>query len=126
MKQTKSDKSADGNIIGIDIAAMLVNEPRRAIAFYRDVLGITPTKEQERGAEFTLRDGSTFGVWRDDVKTSGAVMMFAVEDVHAAVDRIRKNGATLTDPIETPVCFMSFGEDPDGNSFVIHQRKIRD
>jgi predicted enzyme related to lactoylglutathione lyase len=52
--------------------------------------------------------------------------MFAVGDIHAAVAQFRAHGATLPDPIETPVCFLSPGKDPDGNLFVIHQRKFVD
>jgi predicted enzyme related to lactoylglutathione lyase len=124
MSQSSPTKTAEGTIVGLDLAAVLVSDPKRAIAFYRDVLGITPTAVQERGAEFTLRDGTTFGVWRGDDKKVGAVMFFAVDDIHAALARMRKNGATLTEPMESPVCHMAFGEDPDGNGFVIHQRKV--
>ena len=47
-------------IMGVDLFAYLVGDPARAIAFYRDVLGMTPTDvdDQGRGAEFTLPDGS--------------------------------------------------------------------
>ena len=57
-------------IKGMDIAAYLVRDPQAATAFYRDVLGMVPTAidEEGRGTEFTLPDGSTFGVgtgrWR--------------------------------------------------------------
>jgi predicted enzyme related to lactoylglutathione lyase len=126
MSHSNAANLVKGTIVGIDLAAMLVSDPQRSIAFYRDVLGMTPTAEQARGAEFTLPDGTTFGVWRDENATSGSVMMFAVDDIDAAVARFRKNGATLTDPVETLVCHMAFGKDPDGNGFVIHKRKVRD
>jgi predicted enzyme related to lactoylglutathione lyase len=89
----------------------------RSIAFYRDVLGMTPTQvdDEGRGAEFTLGDGLTFGVWNpegmeDAPGTSGG--MFAVGDARAAVARIRERGGNVSDPMETPVCFMAFGKDP--------------
>jgi predicted enzyme related to lactoylglutathione lyase len=79
-----------------------------------------------RGAEFELADGTTFGVWQpDDAPAAGFGALFAVTDVNAAVARFRFQGATLSDPFETPVCFLSFGKDPDGNEFGIHQRKSR-
>jgi predicted enzyme related to lactoylglutathione lyase len=115
---------------GVDLFGFMVADPSRSIAFYRDVLGIAPTMldEQGRGAEFTLSDGTTFGVWdgKDFGKTSGGCAMFAVDDLDAAVALFRERGAKLSDPTETPVCFMSFGEDPDGNAVVIHKRKIKD
>jgi predicted enzyme related to lactoylglutathione lyase len=121
--EQKVDKAA---ITGLDLSAYLVSDPARAIAFYRDVLGLQPTEvdEQGRGAEFTLADGQTFGVWKpDNGPTSGGVVMFAVADCQAAVARIRANGGTVGDPQETPVCHMAFGNDPDGNGFIIHQSK---
>ena len=111
---------------GMDIIAYLTDDPQRSIAFYRDVLGIVPTDidEKGRGAEFTLSDGSTFGVWNpDEGPKQGATIMFAVDDIHAALGLFRSRGAQLSDPEETPVCFMAFGADPDGNGFIIHQRK---
>jgi predicted enzyme related to lactoylglutathione lyase len=115
-------------INGIDIAAYLVRDPQKAIAFYRDVLGMTPTAvdDEGRGAEFTLADGSTFGVWKPEEGGSGGAIMFAVEDAKAAVELYRGRGLELSDVMESPVCFMSFGQDPEGNSIIIHQRKVRD
>ncbi len=113
-------------IKGIHLSACLVSDPQRSIAFYRDVLGMTPTEidDQGRGAEFTLADGSTFGVWNNgDGPPSGAAFMFAVDDAKAAVDELRSRGVGLSDVMESPVCFMAFGQDPDGNGFIIHQRK---
>jgi predicted enzyme related to lactoylglutathione lyase len=125
--------SANGNatksaIAGIDLSAYLVRDPQAAIAFYRDVLGMTPTNIDDggRGAEFTLADGSTFGVWRMDDGSTGGAIMFAVADVRAAVESYRARGLELSDVMETPVCLMAFGKDPEGNSIIIHQRTVRD
>jgi predicted enzyme related to lactoylglutathione lyase len=105
----------------------MVGDAATAIAFYRDVLGMNPTVENAQGAEFTLGDGSTFGVYQpEDTSFKGGSVMFAVEDARSAVERFRERGAKLSDPMETPVCFMSFGEDPEGNGFCIHQRKVKD
>lgn len=115
-------------IKGMDIAAYLVRDPQKAIAFYRDVLGMTPTMvdEQGRGAEFTLADGSTFGVWKPEDGETGGAIMFAVEDAKRAVEHYRARGLQLSDVMESPVCLMAFGQDPEGNSIIIHQRKVRD
>ena len=112
-------------ITGVDIFGPATRDAARLVSFYRDVLGMKPTYANERGAEFELADGTTFGVWQPDVPktTAGYGALFAVEDIHDAVATFRANGATLGDPFETPVCFMSFGTDPDGNEFGIHQRK---
>jgi predicted enzyme related to lactoylglutathione lyase len=115
-------------IIGVDIFGPATTDAKRLVAFYRDVLGMTPTgiDENGSGAEFELADGATFGVYQPpESQTSGGgyAALFAVEDVNAAVALFRSRGAKLGDPFETPVCFMSLGTDPDGNEFGIHQRK---
>jgi catechol 2,3-dioxygenase-like lactoylglutathione lyase family enzyme len=106
-------------IKGIDIAAYLVRDPQAQIAFYRDVLGMKPTEidDQGRGAEFTLADGSTFG------EETGGAVMFAVDDAKAAVEHYRARGLQLSDVVESPVCYMAFAADPEGNGIIIHQRK---
>jgi predicted enzyme related to lactoylglutathione lyase len=115
-------------INGMDISAYLVKDPQRAIEFYRDVMGMTPTAidDQGRGAEFTLSDGSTFGVWKPEDGATGPAIMFAVDDAKAAVEHYRSRGLQLSDVMESPVCFMAFGADPEGNAIIIHQRKVRD
>jgi predicted enzyme related to lactoylglutathione lyase len=112
-------------IKGIDISAYLVRDPLAQIAFYRDVLGMKPTEvdSEGRGAEFTLADGSTFGVWKPEEGGSGGAIMFAVDDAKAAVEHYRARGLQLSDVRESPVCLMAFGADPEGNSIIIHQRK---
>lgn len=93
-------------INGIDIAAYLVKDPQAAIAFYRDVLGMTPTEidDEGRGAEFTLADGSTFGVWKPEGGETGGAIMFAVSDAKDAVEHYRARGLKLSDVMESPVC----------------------
>jgi catechol 2,3-dioxygenase-like lactoylglutathione lyase family enzyme len=115
-------------ITGIDIAAYLVRDPARAIAFYRDVLGMAPTMidDEGRGAEFTLSDGSTFGVWKPEEGASGGAIMFAFDDARAAVEHYRGRGLQLSDVQESPACSMAFARDPEGNVIIIHQRKVRD
>jgi predicted enzyme related to lactoylglutathione lyase len=113
-------------IKGIDLAGYLVEDPQRAIAFYRDVLGMTPTDVDAdgRGAEFELADGSTFGVWRTPDARQAGFVMFAVDDANAKVAELRAKGVPMSDIMETPVCHMAFGPDPEGTAIIIHQRKV--
>jgi predicted enzyme related to lactoylglutathione lyase len=112
---------------GIDLSGFLVADPQAETTFYRDILGFEATSidEQGRGAEFSFADGSSFGVWRTPEGTKGGFTMFAVDDAKAKVDEMRARGVTLEDVMETPVCLMSFCEDPDGHAVIIHQRKTR-
>jgi predicted enzyme related to lactoylglutathione lyase len=117
MTASAQPHTSAGPIVGVDLLAYFTRDPQQSIAFYRDVLGMTPTEidEKGRGAEFTLSDGSTFGVWQpDDGSTSGAAVMFAVKDIAEALPRLRERGAAFSEAEETPVCFMAFGRDlPD-------------
>jgi len=112
-------------ITGVDLFEFTVRDAAKIVASYRDVLGLKPDESSDQGAEFTLADGSTFGVWQPDdgEYPMGGHVMFAVPDVKKAVAHFRARGATLSDVVESGVCFMAFGTDPEGNSFVIHQRK---
>ena len=115
-------------ITGVDLFEFSVRDKAKTVAFYRDVLGLNPTDEDEHGAEFTFGDGTTFGIWQPDSDDYplGAGIMFAVADINKAVEHFRARGAGLGEIMESRVCFMSFGRDPDGNRFVIHQRKVHD
>lgn len=124
METSKVTTSAE-EIKGFDLIGLTTRDGKRSVAFYRDVLGMKPSTEDETSAEFELADGATFGIWQPEEGqwSTGMGVMFSVSDIHAAVEAMRKRGAELSDPMETPVCFMSFGKDPDGNAFVVHQRK---
>ncbi len=116
------------SINGIDITTYFTRDPKASIAFYRDVLGMKPTWiDENAGAEFTFEDGTTFGVWKPE-ETDGATIpgggfMVAVDDPEAKVAELRSRGVQVTDVDETPVCFMAFAKDPDGNTVIIHKRK---
>ena len=111
-------------IKGIDVTTYLVKEPKRAIAFWRDVMGLPATYVSDQGAEFELADGTTFGLWRMDDGTwhPGHGVMFHVDDVQAAADHYRSRGAQILEHIEVETqCSMAFGEDTEGNHFILHQ-----
>ena len=115
-------------ITGIDIHTYLVHDPARAIAFWHDVMGLRLTLiYEDRGGEFELPDGSMFGLWKmeDDSWQRGDGIMFAVPDIHAAVDYYRAKGVAIAHLEEFPLCWMAFAEDSEGNGFILHQRKAR-
>jgi predicted enzyme related to lactoylglutathione lyase len=111
-------------IKGIDVTTYLVKEPKRAIEFWRDVMGLPATYVSDQGAEFELADGTTFGLWRMDDGSwhPGHGVMFHVDDVRAAADHFRSRGAQILEHIEVnSECTMAFGEDTEGNHFILHQ-----
>jgi catechol 2,3-dioxygenase-like lactoylglutathione lyase family enzyme len=112
-------------ITGIDVFGFRVDDAAKSIAFYRDILGMVPTHlySEERGAEFTLADGSTFSVIHLAGAPPGGGVLLAVDDIHTAVTEYRAKGLEVGDVNETPVCFMAPTQDPEGNHVILHQRK---
>jgi predicted enzyme related to lactoylglutathione lyase len=114
-------------VTGIDATYYLVKDLARATAFYKDVLGLTPTLEMpDFITEFTFLTGETFGLYKSGEFLPSGGVMFAVGDAKATVDKLKANGVKFGDGGEltdTPVCYMAFAEDSEGNNFILHQRK---
>ena len=107
----------------------MVKDAPRAIAFYRDVLGLEPALvySGDRGAEYELADGTTFGLWGGGeavmpFQPSNGIL-FAVTDFDAAVAELEARGIPLLMRFETPVCFMAAIADTEGNTIMLHKRK---
>lgn len=108
----------------------MVKNASRAIEFYRNVLGLEPARvyPEDRGAEYELPDGTTFGLWGG----AGDVMpfqpsngiLFAVEDLDGAAARLRERGIPIVKEIDTPVCSMAMIMDTEGNMVTLHRRKV--
>jgi predicted enzyme related to lactoylglutathione lyase len=129
-------KAATPRVKGVDAIYYRVHDLERATAFYNELLGMEPTGPMPGfGMEYTLPNGESFGIikipetmtaeygayWR-----GGSGVMFAVDDIAAAAAAAKARGVKLHDDgkiAETRVCYMVFGEDPEGNSFILHQRK---
>ena len=100
-------------ITGLDLSGYMVKDARRAIAFYRDVLGLEPAMlyPDDRGAEYELPDGSTFGLFGGGGKVMpfqpGNGILFAVDDLDAAVSAIEARGIAIQMRHETPTCMSS-------------------
>ena len=118
-------------ITGMDLSGYMVKNASRAIEFYRDVLGLEPVTVYpgNRGAEYELADGTTFGLWGGE----GNVMpfqpsngiLFAVDDLDAAVTAMKARGIPILMEHETPNCFMAMIHDTEGNCVFLHKRKAR-
>ena len=112
----------------IDAHYYLAKDLDRAIAFYRDVIGLEVAREFPGGTvEFDLADGNTFGISMlpEGMWYPGGGVMFAVDDMDAAVARLREEGITFfTDgAMESPVCHVAWCQDTEGNNFALHVRK---
>jgi predicted enzyme related to lactoylglutathione lyase len=105
-----------------------VSDVPRAVAFYRDALGLTPTAvAMDYWVEFAVGDG-TFGVGNfEQVGTAGSAQSLSLEysDISALRAHLTSHGFESSEPHETPVCFISVVKDPDGNQIWLHQSKPR-
>jgi predicted enzyme related to lactoylglutathione lyase len=113
---------------GIDAIYFPVKDVQRAIAFYRDLVGVEPSAvSEEYGAEYDLPEGAGWGFGPSrlfDGSTNPATVFFAVPDLQAAIDAVRaKGGYEITDVFDTPVCTMAFVNDAEGNKLCLHKRK---
>ncbi len=116
-------------IAGIDLSGYMVNDAQRAIGFYRDVLGLEPSRvyPENRGAEYELPDGTVFGLWGGGGKVMpfqpSNGILFAVGDFAGAVATLKARGIPIVREIETPNCRMAMIEDTEGNLITLHERK---
>lgn len=115
-------------ISGLDLSAYMVKDTPRAIAFYRDVFGLEPTKvySDDDGAEYEFADGTTFGLWTGDgvmpFQTSVGIL-FAVDDLAATLEAVRTHGVAVLGEYDTPLCTMAVIHDTEGNTVTLHYRK---
>jgi predicted enzyme related to lactoylglutathione lyase len=112
-------------VTGIDVHVYNVKDFERALKFYTGLIGTPSTTMAGTWAEFDLADGSSFAIGKHEnfPWQPGYTVMFAVPDVPAAVALVNSLGGKAGEPDESPVCFMSFGEDTEGNQIVLHRRK---
>ena len=107
--------------------AYSVRDVPRAIAFYRDTVGLRPgasfgdhwAEFDVGSATFGIGDGTPLGIQPG----SSFAATFEVDDVRAEQQRLKSAGVPVTDINESPVCWSCFVTDPEGNRFGLHQRK---
>jgi predicted enzyme related to lactoylglutathione lyase len=112
-------------IKGVDFVLYNVSDYKRAVAFYRDVLGLKLVDEY-RGyfGEFAVGKVTLAICAGESVSKGGAMVALAVDDVNKAVEYLKsKKVKVIEKPHETEVCFMATIADPDGNEIKLHQRK---
>lgn len=103
-----------------------VTDVPRAVAFYRDTLGLRPSgNEASYWVEFEIA-GGTFGIGNfEQVGEPGSAQSLALEvsDLVAFRAMLDERGVMSREPFETPICWISGVMDPDGNRVWLHQSK---
>ncbi len=112
-------------ISGITATYYGVEDLARATAFYTELLGTPPTAAMPGAfSEWVFADDTAFGLYNSGSFRPSDGVMFVVNDVRAAVAELKARGVAMSDHVEeTPVCWMGFGTDSEGNGFILHTHK---
>lgn len=108
-----------------------VEKMDRAVSFYKDNFGLSPSKISANGAwvEYDLPEGGCFAitVLAEGVKPSanaGGSIAFEVNDLDALVKQLKSNNIKFKlDIFPSPVCRMAVILDSEGNAVTLHQLK---
>lgn len=116
------------NVTGIDATYYVVADVDSTTKFYAQLLGSEPDMRQGPVSEWSFPDGTSFGLYQSEQaeKGSNGSAIFAVADVATAVADAKGKGVHFHQDGEitdTPFCHMAFGEDNEGNQFILHHRK---
>ena len=115
-------------ITGIDASYYLTKDLGAATKFYSSLFGTEPSMHvPDTVSEWTFKNGETFGLYqpsdKNDWHPSGGIL-FNVNDFKAGIEAAKALGAKFEEhEEETPMCFMAFGADPEGNNFILHKPK---
>jgi predicted enzyme related to lactoylglutathione lyase len=105
--------------------AYSVTDVPRAVAFYRDLIGLKPTSVAgEHWVEFEVGN-TTFGIGHGAgigiLPGSQFSATFEVDDLAAMRARLVAGGVQVSEMMHGPKCQSCFVTDPDGNRFALHQ-----
>jgi lactoylglutathione lyase len=120
----------------LDYVILYVADLRRALAFYRTVLGTEGEVRSDTYAEiklpnaklgFYLRDALPDLIGRPGGPGPDAEVLFVVDDVDAEADRLRSEGISiLSGPVDRPWGHRTLHvEDPDGHVIELAQEAVR-
>jgi catechol 2,3-dioxygenase-like lactoylglutathione lyase family enzyme len=109
----------------VDFVSVPTRDASRAIAWYREVLGLPESEFTEGELE---APNVTFSFWepeRDNLPfvANEAGVALRVPDVAAACAELEAKGVEfLADTWDSGVCHFAAFRDPDGNTLILHRR----
>jgi catechol 2,3-dioxygenase-like lactoylglutathione lyase family enzyme len=108
----------------MDFVSIPTQDVARAVAWYRDVLGLVESDYTEGEVE---TPNVTLSFWRPEDDSlpfapNESGIALRVENVEAAVEEVRAAGAEVMGIEDSGVCHMGFVKDPDGNVVILHRR----
>lgn len=122
-------------ITGIQDVYYNVADMKRAVAFYRDVLGSAPAYESTHWTSFRVGSGTFALHWTEGSPVppvprdphgphAGATVTLRVEDCHKAFEALKRRGVKFLSGVEEqPWGDLATFEDPDGNVLKLMQPK---
>jgi catechol 2,3-dioxygenase-like lactoylglutathione lyase family enzyme len=108
----------------VDFVSVPTRDSERALAWYRDVLGLSASEFSEGEIEtpnVTLSFWSPEDQGEEFMPNENGIAL-RVADVEAAVEEARVSGAEVIGIQDSGVCHMGFVKDPDGNVIILHRR----
>ena len=108
----------------VDFVSVPTRDIARAVAWYRDVLGL-PESEFTEGEIET--PNVTLSFWKPEEQGEPFVpnengIALRVSGVEAAVQEVRAAGGVVLGIEDSGVCHMGFVKDADGNVLILHRR----
>ena len=109
-------------IQGISAIWLPVSDMQRAVAFYRDSLGLKVLEHDGDWSEVTAGDQRIgLNASESPAGQGGAVIAFAVDDIEATVKQLSDQGVALTGELsEHPWGRLAPFKDPDGNDLQVY------
>ena len=108
----------------VDFVSIPTRDLPRAVAFYRDVLGLPESDFSEGEVE---APNVTLSFWNpeadgEEFRPNSAGFALRVDDVEAAVEEFRAAGGQVIGIQDSGVCHLGFVKDLDGNVVILHRR----
>jgi predicted enzyme related to lactoylglutathione lyase len=108
----------------VDFVSVPTRDVGRAVAWYREVLGLPESEFSEGEVETS---NVTLGFWNPEADgeqfvPNGAGLGLRVADVAEAVEEVQAAGGAVIGIEDSGVCHMGFVKDPDGNVLILHRR----
>jgi catechol 2,3-dioxygenase-like lactoylglutathione lyase family enzyme len=108
----------------VDFVSVPTRDSARAVAWYRDVLGLPVSEYTDAEVE---TPNVTLSFWNPEEQGETFVpnengIALRVADVEAAVQEAGDRGAEVIGIQDSGVCHMGFVKDPDGNVLILHRR----
>ena len=120
---------AERLVNGTDFVTIGTRDIDRAVAFYRDVVGLEQSKQWGSMPAYEFETGNlTIALMQTDAfgiefAPNTVPIAFHVDDFDAAKAELESRGVEFKgETIDSGVCYQAIFEDPDGNVLDIHHR----